>query len=33
MKKEKIGNLLSFDSGFTQLQKPFGFTLVGAKPL
>jgi len=30
MKKEKIANLLSFDSGFTQLQKPFGFTLIPA---
>ena len=30
MKKEKIGHLLSFDSGFAQLQKPFGFKLLGA---
>ena len=29
MKKEKIRNLLSFDTSFVQLKKPFGFTLVG----
>ena len=30
MKKEKIGHLLSFDTGFDQFQKPFGFTLIGS---
>jgi len=30
MKKEKIGNLLSFDAGFAQFQKTFGFTLIPA---
>lgn len=30
MKKEKITRLLSFDAGFTQFQKTFGFTLIGA---
>lgn len=30
MKSEKISHLLSFDSGFTHLQKTFGFTLIGA---
>lgn len=30
IKKEKISHLLSFDTGFAQLQKTFGFTLIGA---
>ena len=30
LKKEKISHLLSFDTGFAQLQKTFYFTLVGA---
>lgn len=30
IKKGKISHLLSFDAGFTQLQKKFGFTLIGA---
>lgn len=30
MKKEKIKHLLSFDTGFAQFQKSFGFTLVGS---
>lgn len=30
MKSEKITHLLSFDTGFAQLQKTFGFTLIGA---
>ena len=30
LKIEKISHLLSFDTGFAQFQKPFGFTLVGA---
>lgn len=29
MKKEKINHLLSFDTGFSQLQKTFGFALIG----
>lgn len=29
LKKEKINHLLSFDAGFAQFQKIFGFTLVG----
>ncbi len=28
LKKEKIGSLLSFDTGFSKLQKKFGFTLI-----
>lgn len=28
LKKEKISHLLSFDSGFAQFQKTFGFTLI-----
>lgn len=30
IKKEKITHLLSFDTDFVQLQKKFGFTLIGA---
>jgi len=30
LKKEKIGHLLSFDEGFAQFQKTFGFTLIPA---
>ena len=30
LKKEKISHLLSFDSGFAQFQKTFGFTLIPA---
>ncbi len=30
MKKEKISHLLSFDAGFAQFQKIFGFTLIPA---
>lgn len=30
IKKGKISHLLSFDTGFSQLQKTFGFTLIGA---
>lgn len=30
MKSQKITHLLSFDTSFTQLQKTFGFTLIGA---
>lgn len=30
MKKQKISHLLSFDAGFAQFQKTFGFTLIGA---
>ena len=30
IKREKISHLLSFDAGFAQLQKKFGFSLIGA---
>ncbi len=30
IKKEKIGNLLSFDSSFTKLEEEFNFKLIGA---
>lgn len=30
IEREKISHLLSFDTGFIQLQKTFGFTLIGA---
>lgn len=30
IRKEKISHLLSFDTGFAQLQKSFRFTLIGA---
>lgn len=30
MKKGEISHLLSFDAGFIQVQKTFGFTLIGA---
>ena len=29
IKREKISHLLSFDTGFAQLQNNFGFTLIG----